>query len=130
MVEHFFKKIDNHNEIRRKLLESSKEIIHSLKGYQKVVNLREKRKMQVRKLNVELKEINLFVDKMKDVFPAELIANFEEEKTKKEKEKAKKGKKKGKVVEKKKEKPIAEPSEVTKLENTLLDIENKLKRLS
>lgn len=124
MVEHFFKKIDNHNEIRRKILESSKEIIHTLKGYQKVIDLREKRKNQVRKLNIELKEINMFVDKLKDVFPSELLAKLEEEK-KQEKPKTKKGK----AVAKKKTKNLPEPSEVTKLENTLSDIENKLKRL-
>lgn len=128
MAENFFRKIENPNEVRRKVLESSKETIHTLKGYQKIVDIREKRRNQVRKLNIQLKEINMFVDKLKDAFPSELLAKLEKE-NKQEKSKTKKGKKKGKAAAKKKTKNLPEPSEVTKLENTLSDIEDKLKRL-
>ncbi|MBC8501051.1 MAG: hypothetical protein H8D38_04785 [DPANN group archaeon] len=121
MSQQFFRRIENPNNLRREVLESSKEIIQNLKSYQKILDIREKKTEKIKELKVQIKEINLFLDKLRDDFPAELVSKFEGEHKKKEKPSGKK---------KAKEKKIAEPSELTKLENKLSDIENKLKSLS
>ncbi len=126
MVEELFRRIGNPNNFRREILESSKLVINNLKTQQKIKEIRQEKTELIRELKIYLKEINLLLDKMRDAFPAELIANHLEEE-KKEKQKRKESKKKDKKQPKKK---AAEPSELTKLENKLADIENKLKTLS
>ncbi|MBU0471238.1 MAG: hypothetical protein KKF65_01340, partial [Nanoarchaeota archaeon] len=129
MVETFFRKIEEPNQARRKVLESSKSIIQNLKSYQKILQIREQKTEKIRELKIELKEINLFLDKLKDSFPTELITKFEEEESKKKEKvvvsdkKSKKTTKKSKKVSQKER--VVEPSELTKLENKLSDIENR-----
>ncbi|NQU98125.1 hypothetical protein HQ533_01545 [Candidatus Woesearchaeota archaeon] len=132
MAEDFFRRIENPNDIRRRVLESSKEIIQNLKSYQKILKIREQKSEKIKELKLRLKEINIFLDKLKDEFPTELISKFEEEKKKKEKPSRKKKGQKGKKTSKKQavKKKIIEPSELTKLESALSSIESKLKTLS
>ena len=129
MSKEFFRRIENPNEIRKKILESSKETIHTLKSYQKILDIRERKTTTIKQLKIELKEINMLVDKLRDYFPAELVAEFKEtyEKKQKSNKKVSKGKKKSKE---KKVKKVVQVSEVTKLESKLSEIENKLKSLS
>ena len=77
-------------------------------------------------MKIELKEINLLLDKLRDSFPSDLVNKFESErKEKPSKKTSKKGGKKKTSIKKR----IAEPSELVKLENKLSDIESKLKNL-
>ena len=60
MTNDFFRSIENPNEVRRKVLGSSKSIIQNLKGYGKILEIREKKSLAIRSLKAEIKEINLF----------------------------------------------------------------------
>lgn len=130
MSKEFFKRIENPNQLRRKVLESSKLVIQNLKSYQKILDIRKEKLSSQKELKIQVKEINLLLDKIRDFFPIELLQEYDNEQKAKQpksvKIKATKGKKK--TVEIKK--TIAEPSELTKLENKLADIEGKLKSLS
>ena len=130
MVKDIFRRIENPNKFRRIILESSKEIIQSLKGQQKILDIRTKKAELVKELKIILREINLLVDKLRDSFPAEIIAEHAEEEKKKTKKTVHVSKKKDKKTKKVKEEKKPEPSELTKLENKLADIESKLKSLS
>lgn len=128
MAEEFFRRIENPNGIRRKVLESSKELIQNLKSHQKILEIRKNKTETMKALKIELKEINLLLDKLRDSFPSDLVNKFESERKEKPIKKtssSKKGEKKKVLVKKK----IAEPSELVKLENKLSDIESKLKNL-
>ena len=126
MVEQFYKKIANPHQVRRSVLEASKETIQNLKGYQKILDLRDKRKTEKKKLKVQIKEINMYLDRLRDALPADLLVKLEKEESKR-KHPAKTTKKGKKKVSAKKP---AGMSEVAKLEDALANIEEKLKTLS
>lgn len=128
MEKDFFRRIENTIEVRKNILESSKEVIKNLKGYQRILGLRKEKLTAEKELKLQLKEINLLLDKLRDTFPADLINQFEAEKPEEQKTVVKK---EGKKTEKRKvTKKKARPSELAKLENSLAEIENKLNRLA
>jgi|TARA_B100000315_G_C14570499_1_gene585216 hypothetical protein len=122
MSEEYFKIIQEPNSVRKTVLESSKEIIQNLKSYQTILDIRKRKAELLKNLKVQIKEINLLLDNIRDLFPSELIAKYG---LKEKKTTAKKGAK-----TKKEKKKSIEPSELTKLENKLTDIESKLQTLS
>ncbi|MFH1590003.1 MAG: hypothetical protein ABIB43_05535 [archaeon] len=128
MADEFFRRIENPNDTRRNILESSRNIIQNLKGHRKILEIREKKNDAIRILKIELKEINVLTDKIRDSFPAELLKQFEEEKKKKVNKKKTKGKKT--PDNKKTTAKLPEVSEVNRLEKQLSDIEKKLQNLS
>lgn len=119
MGQQFFKVIQQPNEMRKKLLESSKDIIDSLKSYQKILEIRERKYGKIKQLRLQIKEIYIFLDKLVENFPGELVDKFTKEKSK--------GKK---AVKSKAQKKSVAPTELSRLENQLSNIEEKLKRLS
>lgn len=117
-----FKKIDNPFELRRSLLEASKQMIHGLQKYERLKSIRTKKAEEVSKLKSTLREINLLNAKLKKEFPDLL---FKTQKAKEEKGKAKAEKKKEEAKPEKKD-----SRELVDLEKQLKDIEKKLESIS
>ncbi len=124
-----FKQIENPNNFRKEILESSKEVIENLKIQQRIIDIREKRFELSKELKIIFKEINLLFDQTKDHLPVEIITSFIEEQKKKTKNKPK-VKTSSTKTKKKLADIMPEPSELNKLETKLADIESKLKSLN
>jgi len=121
MESKLFRGIKQHNTVRKHVLESSKDLIHNLKSYQKILIIREKKTLKSKELKIQLKEIYMYMDKLKDFFSADLIAKFEKERRQKQVS--------SKRATKKSDKEEAHPSELAMLESKLMSIESKLKSL-
>lgn len=116
----FFMKVDNPVEVRRNLLESSRNAIHSLQRYERFKKIREKKAEQIIALRRAVKEMNqLFLQLKKELPDTELhtVEKVPHHRSKKKQEK------------KQKQLPIAS-SELTKLEQELKKIEAKLDALT
>ena len=105
-------------ELRRTLLESTKEVIECLQKFEKFKSLRGEKLRQIEQLKNDVKEINKLVAKLKSELP-KVSLKLEEEKPKADKKV--KGIKKEIKVKKKKE-----LDELEKLESELDLIEEKL----
>lgn len=118
-------------EIRRALLEASRSCIYSLKAYQGFLEKREEKLKELNILRVQMKEINLLYNKLREVLPIHTIrVKREEERTVKDiisharikDKKTKERFKPGTFIPR-------ERTETEKLTDALEDIEGKLKGL-
>lgn len=110
-------------ELRRHILEASKMVIFSLQNYHNLLTLREEKTKKIALLKVQVGEINLLCAKLAEFLPDYHL---------KVKEEAEAHLKKGKRREKEKGKKaphLTKVDELDQLENTLQDIESKLKHL-
>lgn len=116
----FFVGVKNPVELRRTVLEGSKDIIENLQKYEKFKAVREEKAKQIEKLRAIIKEIYKFVAKLKAELPTTSLRAEEIE------EKPKKIIKGRKVKREIKIEPKKELTELEKLESELDVIENKL----
>lgn len=69
MADDYFLKIHNPVAMRRNILESSQLLLHNLRAYQRVLDLREERERQVEVLRRQVKEITMLCDKAQQIAP-------------------------------------------------------------
>ena len=100
-------------ELRRDILESSKEIIHVLQTYHELQDVRVKKKKLMENLSSDIKEINLLLNKLKAKFP---MQKFKIESKRKLSAPVKKEK-------------TAKQTKLDKLESSLEEIDRKLSSL-
>lgn len=110
----FFVRVSNPSNLRRNILESSKEIIESLKRYENLKLIRKEKSENISKLKGDVKEIISLISKLKSKLPKVDI--------KEEKEAI--------VPNKKDFKKEAKTTELEKLESELRNIEGKLDAIS
>ena len=129
----FYVGINDPIEIRRSLLESSKEMLQLLKRNEKFKEVRKEKKENISRLKDDMKEIKKLFAKLKSLLPVHhLRIILKAEKDKLIKQKVSTVKKKKTVAKKKvaavtKQKVNKEDlSELKKLEQELANIENKL----
>ena len=121
-----FKKIDNPFELRRNLLEASKQMIHGLQKYERLRAIRVRKAEEIIKLKSIVKEINALNAKLKKEFPDIIFKTTKLKEAKEERVKAKE-----KVEKKKEAMPERKESrELVDLEKQLKDIERKLETIS
>lgn len=126
MKEEFFKRIEKPIQVRKTVLESSKGIIQVLKGYQKILDIRNQKNELVRTLKTDMKEIKLLLEKLTTVLPESAKMKLVVAKAKK-----------SETTTTAKKKPVKQepvsakhpPSEIELLERKLKDIESKLNKL-
>lgn len=112
-------------EIRRSLLESSKEMLQYLQRFEKFKSVRKEKEKETAKLKETIKEIQTLVRKLKAELPKTGLRAKERPKPKKVKKAPAKEESLPVVVEKPKE-----MSELEKLESELGEIEGRLTDLS
>jgi len=104
-------------EVRRNLLECSKVMVQGLQRYQRSLALRERKLEQVERLRVNLRELTILVQKLRRLLPkTDLRALKAPPKPPKS------------APSEQHERP--EPTELSRLEDELSEIESKLARLS
>jgi len=139
----YFIKIEDPNAVRRRLLESSKDILHVLKGYYEILETREQKKEAIEELRITLSEAQMLVERIEKLLPEQSKKGVEEflpkpapkakpvkaETPKPEPKEVKKAEPKAKPV---KAAPPPKPkplSDVEKLQLALQGIEQRLNQL-
>lgn len=74
----YFIKIEDGPEVRRKLLESSKATLHTLKGYHELLRIRGEKLSHMNQLRRELKELTVLVNRVESLMPQLTPAEMEE----------------------------------------------------
>ena len=108
MVAEFYKGINNPHELRRSLLECSKDVIRSLQNSGDYINLRKRKETSIIKLKRDIDEMHQLYEQLNSILPVEQV---EEQKTKT------------------KTKRRAEDYDITDLSKELSDIESKMSKL-
>ena len=125
----FFVGLQRPVELRRIVLESSKQTISTMKRYENFKQIREQKKENIQQLKKNFHELNRLMNKFKSELPKAPLRNLHEakqnEEPKQEVEQQPKQQKK-KAVKKVKTEDL---SEIQKLESELNDIESKLKKM-
>lgn len=112
-------------EIRRNLLESSKDIIETLKRFQNISGLKDKKLNEINNLKSDVRDINRLLSKLRGGLPKTKLKFEAVQETEKQK-----GHEKKAQTESKAEKPKKELTEIEKLEKELEEIESKLNEIS
>jgi len=113
----FYVNLEEPVEIRRNILESSKEIVQLLQRYEKIRNIRVKKSSKITDLKKQTKEIAIMVAKLKQYLPKSGLRAPPAEKGE------------TKVIRNNPVKKIDRPPKINKLEAELKAIEDKLNRL-
>jgi hypothetical protein len=124
--ESYFVAIKSPLEVRKQLLESSKNSIHCLQNYQRILLIRQKKQKEIADMKESVKELIYLNKKLNEKLPkykVELMQEPKEEKLEVKNLKAKKSVKQAKT-------PAREKTELEKLEDSLSSIENKLQNLN
>ena len=114
----FYVGIKDPRELRRALLESTKDVVVFLKTYDNLKSIRLKKFEETQKLKLVVEELSRLMAKLQRELPKTRLRIVSEEKARKAKSTAKQ-----------KPKPKVSASDVEKLELELKDIEEKLKSL-
>jgi chromosome segregation ATPase len=126
--ETYYVGVKNPVEVRKTVLEASKELVEALHRYEKFKEIRDEKNTEIAKLKSSVKEINKLVGKLKSALPKSKISVSKKKKPEqKQKDKTSTSKKKNK--EEIKEVPKKKLTEIDKLESELEDIESKLNSL-
>lgn len=127
----YFLRINDSVILRRRILESSKDIIHTLKGYHRVLDIRDEKRELAEQLQGTLAELQKEIGLLEKILPEKSLKEVEEFLPKRSAPKKKATKKKGKKkASKKKEGPEEKPmTELERLEGALSNIEDRLSRL-
>lgn len=137
----YFVRIDDPTAARRRMLESSKDVIRILKGYHALLAVRDQKKEAVDRLRQTLAELSLLIDKVEKMLPETSLKEVEGFLPKHERAKpaAKRREKpakheKAEPVEKETAQAAAKPvqkksTELERLEGALANIEERLSRL-
>ncbi len=127
----FYVGIKNNADIRRNVLEASKDLVELMKGYEKISELKERRVEKTKQLKGLSREIAKLCGQLKLALPS--IEETERESEKTQLRSAKITPEQREVTRQKlnTDKQSRKTfSEVKKLEKELMDIENKLKKIS
>lgn len=116
----FFVNISGADELRRELLESSKDIVEILKNYERFKSANEEKKKEIENLRLKIKEISRLIARLRSSLPLLKLKGLKKESGVKEKAALKEVKKATKKPE----------SELDRLENELNEIESKLNSIS
>jgi phenylalanyl-tRNA synthetase beta subunit len=120
----FYVEVREPNEVRRNILESLKDIVESLKRFEKFKEVGKEKIHSVNKLRRDIKELNKLVSNLKNALPESKLREI------KIKPILSKGKKSKKIKNKKEEVEVMKPkTELEKLESELGAIEEKLQGL-
>ena len=114
----FYVGVKDPRELRRSLLESTKDIVVFMKTYDNLKSFRLKKFDEMQKLKVLIEELSRLIAKLQRELPKTRLRVVPEEKGRK-----------AKAAAKQKPKPKVSASDVEKLELELNDIEQKLKSL-
>ncbi|MFH1649158.1 MAG: hypothetical protein ABIA93_01265 [Candidatus Woesearchaeota archaeon] len=114
----YYVQVRTPDELRRRILESSKAVVHTLQEYQNVLEVREKKKKLLEMLKTQMEEIIVLQEKLSAVLP-----EFELPVEKPKPVPKKKGK------HKKKHSAPVQKTELDALNDTLSKIEEKLRKL-
>lgn len=131
----YFVKINDSSGMRKRILESSKDILHVLRGYHRILDIRDEKKEMAERLKKELVEITFLIEKLEKLLPEQSLKEIEAYLPRKSKKKhaSKKRSKKGESKDdpKQNSKKSREPklTEVEKLERALSNIEDRLSKL-
>lgn len=141
----YFIRINDATDVRRRTLESSKELLHVLRGYQRVLLVRERKKQVTEQLRRTLGELSVVAARLEDILPAKSLKGYEEFLPKKAPQKKKEAKKPAPKAEpepkKEEQKPEQKPepkpkvekqkplTELERLEQALSSIEKRLETL-
>ena len=140
-------------EVRRNVLESSREMIQFLQRYEKLKSIRDEKSAAAKQLHTDIKELRTLINKLKKVLPKtklriklreehkfetcpecgtefKTLASLQKHVKKRHKKKAKKAKKAAPASKPKKEAKPKPTTELERLESELSDIESKLGKLS
>lgn len=120
----FFVEVRQPTEVRRNILESLKEILESLQGFEKFKESRKERVIKISKLERDIKILGKHVSRLKGILPEASLREAVVQKPKEEEHAAKKHK-----HHKKKEEAKKPLTEVDRLESELGAIEEKLRSL-
>jgi len=126
----FFVGIRDPVEVRKTLLENTRDVVQILQRFERFKQVREEKAQEVLILKNDIKELNRLVNKLKSSLPKTKIRiKLQQEEAAAKKQKPVEEKKK---VEKKQEVPVKkkELSDLEKLERELGDIEGRLSKLS
>ncbi len=136
----FFVGIRDPVEVRRNLLESTRDVVQTLQRFERFKQVRDEKQQEVAGLREQVKEINRLVNKLKSSLPKTKLriklheeAAVAEKKRKELEEKKAAGKKKEEkqIVKKEEQLPAKrELTEIEKLERELGEIEGRLSNLS
>jgi hypothetical protein len=139
----YFIRISDTAEVRRMTLESSKDLLHILKGYHDILETRERKKETTEELRNTLAELRVLVSRLEKLLPQQSLKEVERFLPKRKKIVLKKVKaerptamKQAKPVEMpapekmiEKPKPARPMSELERLERALANIEERLGHL-
>lgn len=110
------------DELQKDILEASRDILTSLKGYEQLKGIKEKKISYISQLRKKVAETNRLLGQAKSLLPgSEAYKHFRS---------AEKARNVKEPTEKQKVEPTKDISEVDKLEAELNDIENKLNEIA
>ena len=120
----YFVKISDPNGVRKRLLESSKDLLHMLRGYHHLLEIRDEKREVAEKLRFMMKDLARLGEQLEQFLPQESLKEVENFLP------PKKGTKKSKKVTMTKvTKTSAKLSEGDRLEKALANIEERLGKL-
>ena len=129
----YFVRISDATDIRRRTLESSKDLLHILKGYQQLLIVRERKKEIAEELRRSLTELNSLAQRLEKLLPAQSLKDLPEFKPKKAPPTKKEPKQKPAEKPVEQPKPVVEKpkplTELERLEQALAGIEQRLGQL-
>ena len=137
----YFIRISDTAEVRRMILESSKDLLHVLKGYHDILETRERKKETTEELRNTLAELGVLVGRLEKLLPQQSLKEVERFLPKRKKIVLKKAERpkamklpSAKPVERQApekviEKPARPMSELERLERALANIEERLGQL-
>ena len=76
--EQFYVGIENTKEVRRNVLESSREMVHILQSYEKVQEIRKEKLRRVAQLKTVLEELKLLSSKLQKELPSVQVREIKE----------------------------------------------------
>jgi len=130
----YFVRINDERGVRRRLLESSKEMLYALKGYYAFLEFRDQKREAATELQTILKELSDLMMQLQQLLPEESLKDLEQYLPKpatRTKKGGKTGKRKGgkqKDVEDELP-PPPQMSEMERLHSALANIEDRLNKL-
>ena len=123
-VEEFFVGLHNSMDVRRNILESSRDMIHTLQSYQKVSELREEKFRRIQQFKTIMEELKLLISKLNRALPKIQVKEVE---VKAKEALERKGKKETKLEV---SQDKSGKTDLEKLEEELAKIEGRLAKLS
>ena len=120
--EQFFVGIHETRDLRRNILESSREMVHTLQSYEKVQEIREEKLRRIKQFKTVIEELKLLISKLNEAMPKVQVRQPEPTRI----SSSKKRYREKRVTPKRKEK---EELDLKRLEEELSSIEGRLSQI-